>query len=424
MFWNKTSGPSTTPKLDDLLSSSLDAMAQPYFINCVLPGEEGIVFANTAFAEGIGISKRDLKGRHVSTLLAPVQPFSRPVAEHVKLVEQQIHATGRWSGPAYFIRSNGAQLEVLFDVGIAMSNGKPYAVAIMEELNAAEQKDARKKEMHEVADAFESTIGKMVSQIANAAAQMQSASSRLSLTAQDTSRQSQAVATAAEAAEANVTSVAGATEELGSSIAEITRQVRTSSNVALAGVDEAKVAAQVVCELNAVADSIGSVVDMIAGLASQTNLLALNATIEAARAGESGRGFAVVASEVKTLAAQTAKATTEISEKIGLIQATTSRAVDAIQAVTDTIHEINKSSNAISETVSQQNEATHEISSAVGRAASGTADVSANITQVARSAVDTGEAAGEVLSASTELSDNARHVHTEMMKFLSKVRAA
>ena len=57
------------------------------------------------------------------------------------------------------------------------------------------------------------------------------------------------------------------------------------------------------------ASRIGDVVRLISAIAGQTNLLALNATIEAARAGEAGKGFAVVAGEVKTLAAQTAKAT-------------------------------------------------------------------------------------------------------------------
>lgn len=63
-------------------------------------------------------------------------------------------------------------------------------------------------------------------------------------------------------------------------------------------------------------EQVGPVVSLSASIAGQTNLLALNATIEAARAGETGRGFAVVAGEVKALAAQTARATAEISQQI------------------------------------------------------------------------------------------------------------
>ena len=128
------------------------------------------------------------------------------------------------------------------------------------------------------------------------------------------------VAGAAEQTSANVQTAAAATEELSSSISEISRQVTQSSSISTTAVDEVASTNDKIKELAEASQRIGDVVSLITDIADQTNLLALNATIEAARASDAGEGFAVVASEVKTLANQTAKATEEISSQITGIQ--------------------------------------------------------------------------------------------------------
>ena len=72
-------------------------------------------------------------------------------------------------------------------------------------------------------------------------------------------------------------------------------------------------------KLNARTREIGKIIDTITDIAEETTLLSLNASIEAARAGEAGRGFTVVADNIKKLADQSVGAAAEIRDIVDAI---------------------------------------------------------------------------------------------------------
>jgi len=292
------------------------------------------------------------------------------------------------------------------------------------EAEAQQHQVARAKLIGSLTTNFDQDIALVLKTVASATTELQATAASMTATAEETSRQSAAVASASEEASTNVQTVAAATEELSSSIAEISRQVQQSAQVAGRAVSDAQRTNAQVKGLAEAATKIGAVVSLINDIASQTNLLALNATIEAARAGEMGKGFAVVASEVKNLATQTAKATEEIGGQIGGIQQATGAAVDAIQSIGKTISEINSIASAIASAVEEQGAATQEIARNVQQAASGTHEVSANIGGVSEAAASTGAAAGQVQGAANELSQQSEDLRTKVETFLIAIKAA
>ena len=137
-----------------------------------------------------------------------------------------------------------------------------------------------------------------------------------------------AVVMASEVA-AQTSDLATKSESEGNSGKEVMTEAISGVMSLASSVNEA---GQIISRLGEDSKSIGSIIDVITGVAEQTNLLALNAAIEAARAGEQGRGFAVVADEVRSLASQTQQSAQKINDIINKLLAHVDEATSVINA--------------------------------------------------------------------------------------------
>lgn len=294
----------------------------------------------------------------------------------------------------------------------------------MSEAKEMQSRLARQQKIDAATKKFETTMSDIVKFVAGASAELQASAQSLSASAEETTKQSGAVATASQQAAANVQTVASASEQLSSSINEIAQQVTRSSQVASKAVQDARQAGESVGALVEAAQKIGDVTKMISDIAEQTNLLALNATIEAARAGDAGKGFAVVASEVKNLATEATKATEEITAQIAEVQAISQTSANSIQTICTIIEEIDSIASSISAAIQEQTAATQEISRNVAEAYAGTSEVTQNIGSVSDAANNTGSASHQVLSAADELSRQSTTLRHEFDEFIREVKAA
>jgi methyl-accepting chemotaxis protein len=268
------------------------------------------------------------------------------------------------------------------------------------------------------------TMRAVMTAIGDSSTTLASATEELSASAQDMARladessaQSDIVASAAGQVSNNVHTVSAGSEQMGASIREIAQNATEVAHVAAQAVDVADDTTATVAKLGESSLQIASVVKVITSIAEQTNLLALNATIEAARAGEAGKGFAVVANEVKELAQETAKATEDIAKRVETIQADTEGAVRAIGEISSIIGRINDSQSTIAAAVEEQTATTTEMNRNVAEAAMSAQQIAENIGAVATATSSTTAAMNDAQAAIDEVARMATSLHSSVARF-------
>ncbi|MEY8199910.1 MAG: methyl-accepting chemotaxis protein [Colwellia sp.] len=257
-------------------------------------------------------------------------------------------------------------------------------------------------------------------------------SNNLASSAEETSALSLQSSTSLEEQQSSIEQVATAVEEMSTSINEVAmsatnaatsaKSAQDSSNEANNNVtqtindlrqldSEISCANKVIQTLETDSHEIGSILEVIRGIADQTNLLALNAAIEAARAGEQGRGFAVVADEVRTLASKTQESTKNIEEMIGKLQSASNDAVKSMMTSREVCEHTLSNAHMTAKVIRVMNgeigsitQMTELIATAVEEQSCVSNEIAQNITKISDVAYENSAAASQVSTAGQDIS--------------------
>ena len=271
---------------------------------------------------------------------------------------------------------------------------------------------------------FSEAVAKIVASLGEASALCTESSHDLQAALEATAERSKATCEAIARIQESMTEHRSAINALSAATRTIDHEAARGRHLATEAQSAIALSEDSLHELAGVLDRIGGLVRSIADIATQTNLLALNATIEAARAGESGRGFSVVAQEVKVLAAQTGQATVDIRRWIGEIGSQKQKVMALSENATRSITEATVATGLISDALAEQDTAAGNLAHTFQQSSSRSDEISTAIGGIDAAISLISARSGNLLSASSNLSEAAHGLNICMNAFLDSVRAA